>query len=293
MILYLLNKIISTGELPDKLIDENVKTDYSKLRKIAEFFTSKEEMNEIIENGKTTPIEIKDRFNLESLYVEDARDSSLKSLLYYMGMLTIDMPIENATILRIPNYAIKQLYWEYIYKTYQIDNSIRYEQLKAAMMKMRLEGKLDDLIGLYQKVINNLSSRDMKHFNEASCKCIFITLMFTDGIYLIESERQADGGYSDLYVKEGYLFNEYVKYRYIFEFKYIKRSEITGDVLITPKEELYKKNSALIASYKDAAKKQLAQYMTDFNVINDSDRILKKYTIVVIGRKYVEVDEVI
>ena len=291
MVLYILKNIISTGEYPETLIDNNVKTDYTRLRKIAEFFASKNELTEIIETGIIGPVEIKDRFNLESLQESTDKTTNLWSLLYYIGMLTIDSPFENALMLKIPNYAIKQLYWDYMANTYKVGNAFRYNELKHAMHSMRITGNTNDIMDIYEKVIN-ITTKDLTHFNEASCKSIFITLVFTDGIYLIESEREANGGYSDLYLKENYLYAEHVKYRFMIEFKHIKTGDLKGDLNALSKDEIIKQNTTLIDKYKGDAKKQLNKYMQDFNVLQDSDRILKKYTIIVLGRKYIVADEV-
>jgi hypothetical protein len=292
MVLYILKSIISTEEYPKNLIDDNVKTDYTRLRKIAEFFASKDELNGIIEAGTIGPVEIKSRFNLESLQDEYDKETNLWSLLYYIGMLTIDRPFENKVMLKIPNYAIKQLYWDYMSKTYQVTKNTRYSELIQAMHSMRMAGDTTDIMQIYEKVMNNLSTKDLTHFNEASCKSIFITLVFTDGLYLIESERESSGGYADLYIKENYLYKEHVKYRYMMEFKHIKAGELKGDLNGLSKDDVLKQNAAIIDQYKSDARKQLDKYMQDFNVLHDSDRILKKYTVVVLGRKYIVVNEV-
>jgi hypothetical protein len=78
----------------------------------------------------------------------------------------------------------------------------------------------------------------------------------------------------------------------MLEFKHIKTSEIKGDLNKLSKDELFAKNSQLIDEYRTKAKNQLEQYMNEHNVLNDSDRILKKFTVVNISRKYVIVDEV-
>ena len=292
MVLYILNSIIATGKYPKTLIDDNVKTDYTRLRKMAEFFDSKESLTEIIESGQVGPLDIKSRFNLESLQEEFDKDNNFWSLLYYIGMLTIDSPFENKTMLKIPNYAIKQLYWDYMAKVCNITKSTRYSELIRAMYSMRISGDIKDIMDIYEKVINNISTKDLTHFNEASCKSIFITLVFTDGVYLIESERETNGGYTDLYLKENYLYKEHVKYRYMIEFKHIKAKELKGDLNTLSKNEITKQNTSIIDQYKNQAITQLDKYIQDFNILNDSDRILKKYTIIVLGRKYIIADEV-
>ena len=288
MVLYIINNIVQKQEYPENFIDENVKTDYGRLRNIAENFVAKEEMLQMLVEGEVGPVEIKDRFNLESLYKGEDRIRNIRSLLYYLGMFTIDRSEANAVILKVPNYTVKSLYWEYMSREYEIDRSANYEELKKAMGKMRMEGNIDCIMEIYTKVINNLSSRDLTFFNEASCKSIFITLAYTDGIYLIASEREASGGYSDLYLKENITYKEYVDYRYMIEFKHIKIGDLKGDIHTLSYEEFMKLNKDIIEEKQKEAKEQLENYIKDYNIMNDSDRVLKKFTVVTIGKKYVE-----
>ena len=291
MVLYILNNIIHKKEYPDKLIDENVKTDYTRLRNIAENFVSKEEMLQIMEGTEAKPVEIKDRFNLESLYKSEERYTNIRSLLYYLGMLTIDRQEVNKVMLKIPNYSIKALYWEYMSRIYGVEETARYDELAAAMKRMREEADVEHIMEIYERVIGRLSTRDLTHFNETSCKSIFITLVYTDGIYLIESEKEANGGYTDLYIKEGVLYKEAIKYRYMIEFKHIKEGELKKYDK-EDRKQLILDNKELIEKNKAQAKEQLYKYMKEYNVQNDSEKELKKYIVIVLGKKYVEYEEI-
>lgn len=288
MVLFIVNNIVQKQEYPKKLIDENVKTDYGRLRNIAEYFITKEEMLKMLEEGQIGPVEIKDRFNLESLYRGDDKITYIRSLLYYLGMFTIGKNYGNKVMLKVPNYTVKSLYWEYMSSIYEINQAARYEDLARAMESMRMQGNIEDIMTIYTSVINRLSSRDLSFFNEASCKSIFITLAYTDGIYLIASEREANGGYSDLYLKENVIYKEHVKYRYMIEFKHIKVDDLKGNINKLPYAEFITLNKDIILEKQKEAELQLNNYMQEHNIINDSDRILKKFIVITLGRKYVE-----
>ncbi len=287
MVLYIINNLIQKKKYPDRLIDENVKTDYTRLRKLAENFITKEEMMKMIEDEKTQALELKEKFNLESLYKGEEREVNLKSLLYYMGMFTIDEAEANKVTLKIPNYAVKALYWDYMNKAYEVENSASYDELSRAMSKMRLDGEIEDIMGIYTRVVNRMSNRDLIHFNEVSCKSIFITLVHTDGVYLIESEKETNGGYSDVYVKENVLYKEYINYRYVLEFKHIKKGDLSGDFDKMSKEDIVALNKDYIQAKKQEAKDQLERYINDHNVMYDSDKILKKVIVITIARRHV------
>ena len=50
------------------------------------------------------------RFSMEMIHDEN----NFFSLLFYMGLVTIDNTDKRRTALKIPNYAIKTMYWEYM-----------------------------------------------------------------------------------------------------------------------------------------------------------------------------------
>jgi len=180
MVLYILNAINKTGRYPKNLIDTNMKTDYTRLRKLAAMFTEEDEMIKIIENEKTEQIELKEKFNIESLSEAEEKQTSLYSLLYYLGLLTIDKPAANNVILKIPNYAVKALYWEYMSKVYDIENTANSLEVKKAMEKMRLKGEVKDIFDIYNRFRNNLSNRDLRwwEINLTSIgACVIVKLM--------------------------------------------------------------------------------------------------------------------
>ncbi|MCK4260548.1 MAG: hypothetical protein KAX49_16345, partial [Halanaerobiales bacterium] len=75
---------------------------------------------EIIENETITG-KLIDKFSFDMLYDE----RYFISLLFYLGLLTIDRPIKFWLSFKIPNYVIKTVFWEYfteqLAKEYQIN----------------------------------------------------------------------------------------------------------------------------------------------------------------------------
>jgi hypothetical protein len=155
------------------------------------------------------------------------------------------------------------------------------------MYKLRTTAEMDDIMEIYTKVVNRMSNRDLLHFNEASCKGIFITLVHTDGMYLIESEKEANGGYSDLYIKENVLYKEDIHYRFMFEFKHIKQGELKGDFQQLSREEILEINKEYLEKKEKEAWAQLEQYIQDHNVWFDNKKPLKKVVVLTIARRHV------
>ena len=101
------------GQYPDAMLDMNVKTDYSKIQRLINEDRLQEtsKIEQILEKEEiiTKLIEM---VPLEAI----TNKEELISLMFYMGMLTIHEPILANVKLRVPNLAIKEIYWQYIYR---------------------------------------------------------------------------------------------------------------------------------------------------------------------------------
>jgi len=81
MILHFFNQLLMTGDYPDQLIDDNVRTDYGRLNRLIANEANREVLEEIIiEEGIVA--DIITRFSYDMIYDEDY----FVSLLFYMGL---------------------------------------------------------------------------------------------------------------------------------------------------------------------------------------------------------------
>ena len=83
------------------MIDNNVKTDYGKVNQLAHNFNDDGALKEIMSTGETSTTLV-DRFNINTMY---SQKEIFKSLLFYLGMLTIKEEGSMGTVLKIPNYV--------------------------------------------------------------------------------------------------------------------------------------------------------------------------------------------
>jgi hypothetical protein len=105
MILYFLYNYFLEKELPDNLIDRNVRIDYGKLRHLIIVEKSRnktfngnfDRLKEIIEKGETSA-ELQKGFPLEEL----VDTNNFTSLLFYFGLLTIDGTEKDKIRLKVP-----------------------------------------------------------------------------------------------------------------------------------------------------------------------------------------------
>lgn len=274
MVLYLIKSVVDTRKLPKNLIDENIKTDYTRVRKIAENFDTADELTSIVRDGKETKaVNIISKFSLESLKNEDEGKDKFYSLLFYLGLLTIDKADADRVILKIPNQSMKKLFYEYIRKLHRMDLSTDTLEVQDAIKEMCKDGKMDFFMKLYRKIrLERVDRDDMKFYNELDSKLIMLMMMGTSSLYQILNEHELNGRFCDLYLKEAFNYDYYVNYRYVIEFKHVSKRDKT-------KKQIEKE----VAQKLQEAKDQIAIYVED-NDVKSSTKPIKKLAIVTIGR---------
>jgi hypothetical protein len=226
MILYFFNQIINEQKVPENIIDDNLKTDYGRLERLTRNETNREMLLQIIKDGGILS-EVQSKFSIDHLYTENY----FVSLLFYMGLLTIEKPMMGKVWLCIPNYSIKTVMWEYIMESAQINAGFypNSAELHRSILALALDGEAKPFIDFVSKFIfRRLSNRDLRHFDEKYIKIMLLSCLFQSRVYVPVSETETDTGYIDVYLRRSPLLPE-VKYEWIFELKYFKASEKSMD----------------------------------------------------------------
>jgi hypothetical protein len=271
MILYYLKTFIEKKKGPNDLIDQNIASDYGKLGKIFDLKDkiSNMEVLEKILNGEEIVAQITRQFSMEKDFTTD----DFKSLLFYLGLLTIDKRILSFAKLKVPNYVIKGLYIGYFEKKVReaIDYEIDTVEISNAVSQIALDGKNNKFISVIENTLHKLSNRDYINFDEKYIKLMMISYLMLSNVYMVKSEYEVENGYIDIAL----LRREPIDPNYfaIFEVKYIKKLEYEayGDKFV---EE--KKNEAIA---------QILRYNTSDELKNLTN--LKKWVIVFAGDKCV------
>ncbi|MGH2332320.1 AAA family ATPase [Thermoanaerobacter mathranii] len=222
MVLYYLDSIVRYKKPPRNLIDDNVKTDYGRLNRL----TMNEENRALLERiikEEGIVAEIVTKFSFDRMYDEEY----FVSLLFYMGLLTIGMQEKTRLFLKIPNYVIKTIMWEYIEtnlkKEYKINLDLN--ELRKTIEEMAYEGRIKPYIEyISQNVLKVLSNRDIINFDEKYIKVILITYLVNSKAYRPVSEMETEGGYIDIYLERDIRIPD-IKCEWLIELKYVKKNE--------------------------------------------------------------------
>ena len=268
MCLYFLNRYIRFNRMPTELIDMNIASDYSKLGKMLDLCKG-EEREKVIEktvSGEGIVSEITQKFNPAIEFTE----KDLVSMLYYLGYLTIAGEVFEKPELKVPNRVMKEIYSEYFMEilSRNTDLQIRESDYNEILQEIAIEGKIDKIVELAQKYLQNLSNRDFVKFDEKYVKLIFYCIAMNLKIFRLKSEMEVQRKYPDILLipkdqSKGYK-------GVMIEFKYLKKGEEQN-----------------LAEKQEEAKKQIQEY-GEFEEIKELKNI-RKYTVVAINDKiYVE-----
>jgi hypothetical protein len=218
MILYFFDEWSTLGHPPKQIFNKNIKIDYDRLGRLISNKENRAQLEEIIVKERVTT-QIVSEFSFERMYDE----KYFASLLFYMGLLTIQGAEEGETLLGIPNYVIKIIFWEYLGRILQEEIGIKYvltDNLKAIFRSMA-KGKIEPFVDFLGGVLKALSRRDMrKLLGEQYIKWVLLTYLRLTPLYLFVSERELENGYVDILLEKG---NPATKVEWLLELKYIKQ----------------------------------------------------------------------
>ncbi|HLP44778.1 MAG TPA: AAA family ATPase [Candidatus Deferrimicrobium sp.] len=256
MVLYFFQEYFKNRSIPDDLIDRNVRIDYGKLKHLIILDKGKtkvtngnfSKLKEIIEEGGTTTKIVKG-FPLEKMI--DA--NNFKSLLFYLGLLTIKGPEKDKLRLEIPNQTIKHLYYDYIEEAYRETNVFAMDLSKYSdlMTDMAYDGQWEPLFNyIAGRMKDSMSLRDLIT-GEKSIQAFLNVYLGLSDLYIIHTEKEMNKGYADIVMEPFLARYEDIKYSYLIEIKYIKT------------EGKRKPGKPLILCLKKEAEEQLRNYSLD------------------------------
>ena len=267
MCLYFLKDYVQFREIPEQLIDTNIASDYKKLGNMLDLCKG-EEREKIIEktvSGEGIVSEITEKFNPAMEFGK----KELVSLLFYLGYLTIANDVAGYPELGIPNKVMKEIYSDYFLKVLRDEIKLEVEEdYSEIATQIALEGKIDKIVEVMKRYLENLSNRDYMKFDEKYVKLIFYCIAMNLKIFRLKSEMEVQRKYPDILLipkdrDKGY-------HAVMLEFKYLKKGE---------ENKLQEK--------QEEARRQIEEY-AEFEEIKAIQN-LHKYTVIAVNDKlYVE-----
>ncbi|CAN2048893.1 AAA family ATPase [Candidatus Magnetomoraceae bacterium gMMP-13] len=283
--IYFMQYFYDECQYPREMLDSNLATDEAKLRYISNIPKGGQLLLDLIRYDKVVTSKLSDRFGIERMLTDRSKDNSfMASFLYYFGVLTMEGETEDGDLsLKVSNLVMRGLYVERIQEMLLPEPADRDDGVLAAKelyKKGDMQPICDFIEERYFKVFHN---PDYKWANELTIKTAFLTLLYNDILYIMDSEKEIARGYTDLTMIIRPDMKRFKIYDILIEFKYVKlgKADLTGEkARKLSQQEL--KNIAVMKSNMDQAKKQVIQY-GDALKKKYNDLRLRKYAVVSLG----------
>ncbi|MDR1024028.1 MAG: ATP-binding protein [Prevotellaceae bacterium] len=274
MMLYLFSQVLRKSKQIRNVIDENLKTDYGRLQMLVNHERNCTQLMKIAQDNGIFS-EIIPKFSIDKLHDNEC----FVSLLFYLGLLTIDRCESGKTHLKIPNYSIRTIYWEYILQLTKDRNKdvitdLDCQQDAISVLAYKGDPKLY-LDYISQNILCRLSNRDLQYFNEKYIKVLLLNGLFQSKIYVTITELEVSHGYADIYMQRSHLQPD-VRYEWVWEIKYIKKKEAANEKLLKEK--------------RDEARAQLKKYRTSPLFADRTD--VRYLSLIFVGKDSYEMEEV-
>ena len=231
MVLYFMNYLTANRMAPKTLVDNNVKTDYKKLKYLVlldkHLNGNFSHIKQIAEDGEIKA-NIETAFPAENLIEPD----NFISLLFYFGILTIDRMERGKPVLRVPNLTIRQVLFSYIEQGYRDAEVFRMKtmQLDDLMSGMAYDGDWRPVFEYFaEEVRNQTSIRDYIE-GEKAIQTLHLVYMNLTNYFVIFPEQEMNKGFSDLWMSPNFLNHPEMQYCYVVEFKYLKHEATDAEV---------------------------------------------------------------
>jgi hypothetical protein len=224
MVMYFASEYKKRLKYPRRMLDINVMSDYSKIRNLFKIGGQEQQriaiLEKLLQEGEVI-MKMTDQFTFEKNF----DNSHFINMLYYSGALTIKGYLGDQTIFNIPNYVIKQLYFEYFSQILMDKTHLNHDNLDylQAIRSLVYQNDVQPLVTAVSTIMSKLSNRDSMQFGEKHLKSIFTTILMFSEMYYIHSELELERYYIDLFIERTSRFE--IPFQFLFEFKYYSEAK--------------------------------------------------------------------
>ena len=247
MVLSFLYKYIDNRcRIPGRMLDENIRVDYSKLRmlirKDKEFAHDASVIQTLVSQGFVTG-ELKEGFPAERI----ADTDNFVSLLYYFGLVTIGGISRGKPIFVIPNEVVREQIYTYLLDNYH-DNHLAADRDKLSLLEenMAYDGDFKPFFQYIADSIHTFASQRDRQKGEAFVHGYTLALTSQSRYYRPISELDNQNGYADIFLRPLHEIFTDMGHAYIVELKYLKSQASDADV-----QAAIEKAKAQVCRYAD------------------------------------------
>ncbi len=284
--LYFLDHIQRRRQPPANMLDSNLAMDRGKLSYIAQLPGGAELIVDALQDEADLSVPVlADRFGVEDMLTVQKDTAFMASLLYYFGVLTLaGRNAFRELQLRIPNLVIRKLYVDRLQALLLPDAEVQQEGQRAAQVLQRA-GDLQPLCEFVERhYFKVFSNRDYLQANELTVKTAFLTLLFNDLLYIMDSETTSGRRYADLTMIVRPDARQYQVFDLLLEFKFVR----LGDVGLSGEAARQMSTTDLLAlrpiQQKLAeARAQATDYRRELAARYQTELRLRTYAVVALG----------
>ena len=224
MVLYYLDNSIPNREVPEYLIDTNVRIDYGKLRHLLvtgrQLNGNFDLLRDVIAEEQVDT-RIQPGFPLKDL----TKRENFLSLMHYFGLLSIRHVQGVLPRLAIPNQTVKRLMYGYLRDAYRdvevfsVD-LFRFEQL---MLRMATEGEWRPVLEFLSEAIARQTGIRDYIAGEKVIQGFLAAYLSVADYYVFRSEAELGKGHADIALEPLVARYPHLQRGYLIELKYLKR----------------------------------------------------------------------
>jgi len=199
--LYFFKQFQKRCAYPNDMLDANLAVDDSKLEYTANLPGGRDMVFTLSEREASIAVlRVSSRFGLSEMLSDHSKDKTfIASFLYYFGVLTLVGETNmGELVLKVPNLVIQGLYVERVQRMMLPDPVTRDRGLDLAK-RIYQYGDIEPVCAFVQDVYFSVfKNRDYAQANELTLKTCFLTLLYNDILYIMDSEPELTRRYADL-----------------------------------------------------------------------------------------------
>jgi hypothetical protein len=286
LVLYFLKAFQRECEYPRRMLDSNLAADRNKIAYISALPNGGQIILDALGEEPVSIPEVADRFGMADMLSPDKDTVFIVSLLYYFGVLTLteERSKLGELIMKIPNLVIRRLYAERLREMFLPEFYDKDEILQAARTFYgtgNLQPLCDFIESRYFRVFDN---RDYRWANELTVKTAFLTLLFSDTFYIMDSEPALERGYADMVMIVRPDMRQYELLDFLIEFKYIAlgKNKLNREKI----RQMSREELAALPAVKEKlkeAEKSLSKYRDILSRTYGDTLRLKVFAVVAVG----------